>query len=434
MRRFAALLVVAVFAFPAIAQRRRAVAAPSFPAPPLTEWLDANAHPLTSTELVASSSDLEPLRTMVGNATIVGLGDGTHGTHEFETVKLRVIDFLVRELGFEAVAFEAPFPRFEKLNAYVLGGRENPREVLAATYRDLGYVFWNTQEILDVVEWMRSYNAQRGSRPPVQISGFDMHDQFNAANNVVAYLAPIDPAQGAAAKDVYFCIRETEITAACRASLFGVVDQLTASRDELVARSSARAFEDAVHNASIVANWYRTDLGVYREQRDYLMAQNALWLRDHRTASGKIILWAHQEHIGKTRIEIFGYTQSMGLHLARSLGENYFAIGTCAWTGSFVQWPFPLGGGPPEVITSFRPASPDSYEALFRSAGLARILIPLRGILPDALHGPREYRTGPASSAPDPPSDRVQIESLPRKLDAMIFIEDTTPVKTLPVR
>lgn len=44
------------------------------------EWLKQHISPLTTEEPEAPFIDLEPIRDFVGDATIVGLGEGTHGT------------------------------------------------------------------------------------------------------------------------------------------------------------------------------------------------------------------------------------------------------------------------------------------------------------------------------------------------------------------
>jgi hypothetical protein len=49
---------------------------------PLADWLQGQAKPLDTTNPGAPLADLRPLRRMVGDAVIVGLGESTHGSHE----------------------------------------------------------------------------------------------------------------------------------------------------------------------------------------------------------------------------------------------------------------------------------------------------------------------------------------------------------------
>ncbi|MFI2609168.1 hypothetical protein [Kitasatospora sp. NPDC018616] len=68
--------------------------------------LNALAHPLLSTEPGGRTGDLRPLSALVGDAAVVGLGEATHGTHEFFTMKQRAFRHLVAEKGFTTVALE----------------------------------------------------------------------------------------------------------------------------------------------------------------------------------------------------------------------------------------------------------------------------------------------------------------------------------------
>ena len=62
-------------------------------------WLREHGIPFDTPEAGHGFQDLEPLREIIGDAQIVALGEGTHGTHEFFRMKHRLIEFLVREIA-----------------------------------------------------------------------------------------------------------------------------------------------------------------------------------------------------------------------------------------------------------------------------------------------------------------------------------------------
>ena len=188
------------------APRRRAAGKPIVELTTPAGWLRHYARPLTTTELVPYSYDLDPLRPMIGDATVVGLGDGTHGTHEFFTVKLRAIDFLVSELNFDVVAFEGPFPLMNRINTYVQGGEGDARALVGQMAETSAYVFWDTEEIVQLVEWMRVYNLGRGQRPPIEIAAVDVFEEPALAVSVVDYLRAVDPAAADSAAQKYSCL------------------------------------------------------------------------------------------------------------------------------------------------------------------------------------------------------------------------------------
>lgn len=136
-------------------------------------WLKANAHELSTVKAGSGFEDLEPFRAMVGDARIVGLGEGTHGTKEYFQAKHRLLEFLVEEMGFSIFSIEANMPESYALNDYVLGKYGDVNALIGGMY----FWTWNTEEVREMVEWMRAFNARekaKGSGRSVQFTGNDM--------------------------------------------------------------------------------------------------------------------------------------------------------------------------------------------------------------------------------------------------------------------
>ncbi|HUP49415.1 MAG TPA: erythromycin esterase family protein [Thermoanaerobaculia bacterium] len=394
--------------------RRRAVARLD-PSESPEAWLWRNGHALQSVDHPAPAADLEPLRDIAGHASVVGLGDGTHGTREFYTSKLRMIDFLVRETDFDVVAFEAPFPLFNRLNEYVQGGAGDPRALLRESNERLGYRFWDVEEMLAVVEWMRDYNAGRGSRPSIAIAGADVYDGVGASRAVVDSLRRVDPSAASDAEREYGCV-SPQPSPACMTVAAEVRDRLAQRRAELEPLAGAVAFEEALQNARIVVQSMS-----HFTARDPNMAANVGWILEHRSRSGRIIVWAHQEHIGKSGT-LWIPSESMGWHLAMVFGDRYVAIGSLTGRGTILQWAPP---GTP-VAGSIPPPLPGSYESFFSLRPARALLIPLRREVPDWLAGPAFYFTSGTAR-----NNAPSIDSLPAKLDAIVYIEETTATRPL---
>ena len=88
----------------------------------LEEWLKLNAVPLSTVEAGSGFEDLMPLKEVLKDKTLLGLGEATHGTREFFQMKHRLLEFLVTELDFTVFAIEASFARCQYINNYVLDG------------------------------------------------------------------------------------------------------------------------------------------------------------------------------------------------------------------------------------------------------------------------------------------------------------------------
>jgi len=168
--------------------------APAVPDPGPAEliWLRAHAIPFDTDDPARDGLDLVPILHLVGNARVVGLGEGTHGTREFSRMKHRLVRALVEDLGFDHFAMESNYPETERLNRYVRTGEGDPRAIL----RDMHLWTWNTEEVLDLVQWMRAYNAS--GRHPVQFQGFDMQRPIASIDSLTAFIRRADPDYGGA--------------------------------------------------------------------------------------------------------------------------------------------------------------------------------------------------------------------------------------------
>ena len=118
--------------------------------------LNRAAHPIYSTEATSSLRDLRPLHRMVGNASVVGIGEATHNSREFFTLRDRIFRSLVAKKGFTTFAHETSWSTGVSLDEYITTGVGNPREIMRREFQ--GSYLWNVREFLEQIEWMREYN------------------------------------------------------------------------------------------------------------------------------------------------------------------------------------------------------------------------------------------------------------------------------------
>jgi erythromycin esterase len=150
-------------------------------------WVRQAANPFWTPDPKNGLDDLWPLKNIVGDSRIVGLGEGTHGTSEFFRVKHRILEYLATEMGFTIFAMEANMPEADRLNDYILNGTGDPKKLLQA----FQLWPWKTEEVLDLILWMRQFNLSGKGR--VQFTGFDMQYGAAAVANVSEFIAQADP-------------------------------------------------------------------------------------------------------------------------------------------------------------------------------------------------------------------------------------------------
>jgi hypothetical protein len=170
------------------------------------KWLLENAVQLRTVEAGNGFEDLEPLKAMIGDARIVGLGESTHGTREHFQMKYRLVEFLVKEMGFSIFSIEACMPESFRVSDYAVHGKGNPNALIRGMY----FWTWSTEEVRAMVDWMREYNTPGKER--VKFTGFDMQTPDVAARIVLDFLREVDPERAAEATKTY----ETKVLHASR--------------------------------------------------------------------------------------------------------------------------------------------------------------------------------------------------------------------------
>ena len=406
------------------------------PQPPaeLLAWLRETAHPLRSAVPTEDDEDLEPLREIVGDARIVALGEATHGTSEFFTIKHRIVQFLAEEMDFTIFSIEANMPEAYRMNEYVLTGEGNPRELLEGMY----FWTWNTQEVLDMILWMREFNDS--GRGVMQFTGFDMQTPSVAAEEVRAFVAEHDPDYLAQLDKAYKVVSSVyEVSVEQDAPIdelemwqdkaTGVLNHLT---NHQAAYSVATPSEVtwAVQNARIVVQAAQHKL--YRASvrssdypsRDESMAANVEWILEQ-NPDAKVVLWAHNGHIKESTIG------PMGGFLSKEFGDDYLSIGFTFYQGDYMAR---SQLDKPVQVNTASAAPADSIGGVFHELGLPFFALDLRGVERD---GPaswrvwyRETRMMIGSVAVE---DRRAFSKtlLPTNYDAIIFVDQMTPTNLL---
>ena len=142
----------------------------------------------------------------VGEATIVMLGEATHGTQEFYALRAAITKQLVTEKGFDAVAVEADWPDALQVHRHVQGEAAEGDAVAAlAGFERFPRWMWRNTEILALVDWLREHNAGLAPADRVGFFGLDLYSLQRSMQEVVGYLQRHDPAAARLVRENYRC-------------------------------------------------------------------------------------------------------------------------------------------------------------------------------------------------------------------------------------
>lgn len=311
-------------------------------------WIEKNAHPIKSITPGSNFQDLQWMKPVLENVKYVGLGEATHGTKDFFQFKHRMLEFLVKEMGYTGFAIEASYAGCKNINDYVLTGKGSAQAALASQ----GFWTWNTQEVLDMIEWIRAYNTTVKEDKKVQVFGFDI--QYNTLGGGTAYiknyLKKVAPAI-AQQNDSFFTLfplaeqKQMKDSSALKVrKYFATLKRAIATNRDSFIRNSSR---DEYENAMAYANTISEYLGAYISRGNNGPRAQQLELRDRYMAANlkrfaqtnpdmKIVIWAHNSHINKNpEFEVNGGRRPMGSHLRNSFGNAYYAMAFLFNKGNF---------------------------------------------------------------------------------------------------
>jgi erythromycin esterase-like protein len=201
------------------------------------------------------------------------------------------------------------------------------------------------------------------------------------------------------------------------------------------------AFFYAEQNARVVRDAEQYYRAMFRSGvrswnlRDQHMADTLDALINHlekRQAPAKIVVWAHNSHLGDARATELGAggELNVGQLVRERYGPDCVLVGLTTYTGTVTaasDW------GGPFWRKQVRPALPGSYEALFHDTGLPRFLLKLSGgrEIPGLMESRLERAIGVIYR---PETERIShyFEArLPDQFDAVLHFDETQALEPL---
>jgi erythromycin esterase len=397
----------------------------SNPAAAVRDWIRQNAIPFRTPVPGSSLDDLEPLRKVVANARVVALGEATHGTSEFFQLKHRMLEFLVSQMGFSIFSLEAGMPEADRLNDFVSGGEGDPAELLDGPLSQ-----WKTQEILNMVLWMRELNTS--GKGHIAFSGFDMQNPMRALENVRQFAGKRDSEFAATFDRAARMVRSfspQSTNPAADVEWNKVVGYLESLRPQ-------KGFEWTLQNARIVQqfmNWAAqlANGPVSMAIRDASMAANVKWILDQ-AKDAKVVLSCHNFHAmtGPLYPNQPGKNDSMGAVLRDLYGEDLVTFGFVFNRGSF------RARGMNGTLQDFSvaPLPAGSLDASLAESGLPLFALDLRaaprdGPVSDWLGSKLQTRNIMAGFSKDAAGFTIFEQVVRERYDCLVFVDRTTAAR-----
>ena len=406
---------------------------------------------------------LDDLAKRFADKRVVMMGEATHGTSEFYTLRAALTQRLVAKHGFSFVGVEGDWPACASLNAYLQGqdgavrpgaaaaeSREGAEkraredtgngsvEALEAFHRWPAWM-WANWEVAAFAEWLRRHNRSVEPEQAVGFFGLDVYSLHASLDSVLAYLRVSHPDAEETARRAFTCFEPYRSSGEdfpdLRLVPEGCEDEVIALLAELQLHAGEGAAHfDAEQNARIALNaerYYRAALrggGASWNVRDKHMHETLEHLLEAYGPEAKAVVWAHNTHVGDasfTDMASAGMT-NIGELARRAFGRDRVAlVGFGTYRGTVMAG---ASWGASQEAMDVPPAADESWEGRFHAAGRERALLLSDDVRDDpAFQHVRDHRAIGVVYRPTREHVVNYVPTvLPDRYDAFVFIDCTS--------
>jgi erythromycin esterase len=393
-------------------------------------WAREKLTPVAGFTAGAGWEDLAPLGRMIGEAPVVALSEGEHFCAEPLQFRNRLLEYLVEQKGFTAIAIESGVVEARGIHDYVLSGQGDLSSVVT---QGISWTFDKLPQNRALIRWLAAYNADRSPARKINFYGFDIpgspsnpratRGAETALLEALRFLERVDDRAAAAFRNRIDGVlplirfepyRTSEVPGyhtlgqaerdALTATVADLVALLERREARYVAASSQRDYEwawRAAIGARQTDGWLRelplgwtsqTDLRFLdsaSDLRDRAQADNLQWIMDREGPRGKVLVYAHNNHVGMTSVsrswfplnvrgQLDGHAthtyvraEVAGGYLRRRLGDRLVTIGNLIGRGEL---------GAAGFHRTLEEASVESLDAIARDVGVPLFLLDLRDV------------------------------------------------------
>ncbi len=417
----------------------------------LISLINQNAIPIVS-------SNYSSLLDNIGDSRFVLIGEATHGTHEFYQTRIEITQQLIKEKGFMAVAIEGDWPDSHRVHRFIQGRSDDTSISALDDFQRFPRWMWSNTTMPPFLEWLRNYNDSSTNQETIGFYGLDLYSLNASMQAVINYLTKVDPHAAEQAKNKYACfdhmnvdpqmyayLTNSKVKKSCIAEVLNVLYELQhhafrfthnrgvmAEDDYFFAEQNARVVKDAESYYRSMFEGHITSWNI----RDKHMTDTLNLLADHLehrfNKPAKIIIWAHNSHVGDARAMEMGWEGELNIgQLIREQHTDSYSIGFSTYDGFVTaasNWDEPAQQK--EIV----PALQGSYEELFHQANYPHFILNLiqNEELEHLLKIPRLQRAIGVIYRPETErQSHYYMTQLPYQFDSIIHWDKTSALKML---
>lgn len=276
---------------------------------------------------------------LFSKASVMALGESSHGTKEFYSIKDYIIRNQVIYNNVKVIVFENEFCGLIGLNNYLLDNTKPPDSLFAEFDRSGMFGIYFTKEVFNMLSWLKRYNlGKNDNSEKVQLFGLDMQDPYSITQTLIEHfprlktLDAVSYEKLAELNQLYYPRKEVNLSDEKVRSYKNLADKISFLIRQHISSADIALL---LHLSNLLTQTmdlreksrlikYKGDKGKYGEKRDAFMSENVIWIQNNiNTVSGKMVIWAHNGHIAEAKLD---GSYRMGYYLKSCFKNKYYAI------------------------------------------------------------------------------------------------------------
>jgi erythromycin esterase len=273
------------------------------------------------------------------DAKIFGFGESTHQGKEFFDIKAKFFKYLVETQDIKVFIIEDSYTSEAGINEWISEGKGNAETIT----RNFSIGFWNCKEVVNLLEWMRSYNINKPKDQQIRFYGMDIQYvkkiNLEIRNLVKKYNVPVSEelllvVDSCVEKEVKYA-KKTD-WADIQSPKLNNIERILLDFRKDIKNENIDEFNSAIRALNYISQYTYFVQNNYDQVRDLKMFENVKWIVANKSKNGKAFIWAHSEHVNNegggnySRRKIY----NLGRYLKEYYKKDYYSVGFDFGTGT----------------------------------------------------------------------------------------------------
>jgi len=266
------------------------------------------------------------------DAKLFGFGETTHQGKEFFDLKAKFFKYLVEYQGVKVFIMEDSYNSEAGINEWISGGKGDAKTIT----KNFNIGFWYCEEVVNLLEWMRSYNLNKPKDEQIRFYGMDIQVVKNINNEirdlVKNYNITIDEellltVDKCVEKKVEYM--KSNNWADTQIPKLIEVESVLVEYKKNIKNENSLEFNSAIRALNYLIKYTYYVQHNYSQDRDLKMFENVKWIIENNSKNGKAFIWAHNEHINNKGFGNYSSRNiyNLGRHLKEYYKNDYYSVG-----------------------------------------------------------------------------------------------------------